>query len=126
MPSAESKVNHDGGELHVGGLRANLGAMVEGEESGAFLLPVCALGDYGNTYVASAVGGVTWFLEYTEEVVAFVFPSSVYIDGVLGGGRLRFCSMLVIGAAGGGSWLGWRSGLLTGVMERMRWCRPCG
>ena len=86
MPSAESEANDAGGEFHVGGLRANLGAMVEGKESGAFLLPVWALGDYGDTCVALAVCGVTWFLEYAEEVVAFVFPSSIYIDGVLGGG----------------------------------------
>ena len=86
MPSAESKANDVGGEFHVGGLRANLGAVVEGEESGVCLLPVWALGDYGYTYVALAVGRVTWFLEYAKEVVAFVFPSAVYIDGVSGGG----------------------------------------
>jgi hypothetical protein len=34
--------------------------------------------------------------------------------------------MLVIGAVGVVGRLGCRSGILTGVMERMRWCRPCG
>ena len=83
MPSAESKANYDRDEFHVGGLR-DLGAAGEVKESGAFLLPVWASGDYGDADVALAVGRVTWFLEYAEEVVAFVFPSSVYIDGVLG------------------------------------------
>ena len=42
------------------------------------------------------------------------------------GGRIRFCNRLVIGAVGVVGRLGCGSGVLTGVMERIRWCRPCG
>ena len=63
---------------------ANLGSVVEGEEDGAVLLLCGALGYYGNSGVSSAVGGVTLFLEYAEEVIAAIFSSTVYIDGVLG------------------------------------------
>ena len=48
------------------------------------MLPGGALGDYGNPGVAGAVGGVTLFLEDAEEVVAVIFPSSIYVDGVVG------------------------------------------
>ena len=67
----------------MGGLGANLGSVVEGEEDGAVLLPCGALGYYGNSGVTSAVGGFTLFLEYAEEVIAVIFPSTIYVDGVL-------------------------------------------
>ena len=67
----------------MGRLGANLGSVVEGEEDGAVLLPGGALGDYGDPSVTSAVGGVTLFLEDAEEVVAVVFPSTIYVYGVL-------------------------------------------
>jgi hypothetical protein len=62
-----------------------MGAMVKGNEGGAFLLPVWALGDYGNANISLPVGGVACFLEYTKEVVTFVFPSAVNVYGVLWG-----------------------------------------
>ena len=68
----------------MGGLGADLGSVVKGEEDGTVLLPCWAVGYYGNSSVASAVGGVPLFLEYTEEVIAVIFPSPVYVDGVLG------------------------------------------
>ena len=58
---------------------ANLGSVVEGEEDGAVLLPGGALGGYGDPSVTSAVGGVALFLEDAEEVVAVVFPSTIYV-----------------------------------------------
>ena len=67
----------------MSGLGANLGAVVKGEEDGAVLLPVGALRDYGDSCVTLAVGGVTLFLEYVEEVIACVFPSTVYVDSVV-------------------------------------------
>ena len=67
----------------MGGLGANLGSIVEGDEDGAFLLPGRALGDYGDPSVTSAVGGVALFLEDAEEVVAVVFPSPIDVYGVL-------------------------------------------
>ena len=67
----------------MGGVGANLGSVVEGEEDDAFLLPDGALGDYGDPCVTSAVGGVALFLEDAEEVVAVVFPSPIYVYGVL-------------------------------------------
>ena len=67
----------------MGRLGADLGSVVEGEEDGAVLLPGGALGDYGNPGVTSAVGGVTLFLEDAEEVVAVIFPSTIYVYGVL-------------------------------------------
>ena len=67
----------------MGGLRANLGSIVEGEEDGAVLLPGGALGDYGDPGITGAVGGVALLLEYAEEVVAFIFPSTIYVYGVL-------------------------------------------
>ena len=67
----------------MGGLGANLGSVVEGEEDGAVLLPCGALGYYGNSDITSAVGGVTLFLEYAEEVIAVIFPSTIYVYGVL-------------------------------------------
>ena len=67
----------------MGRLGANLGSVVEGEEDGAVLLPGGALGDYGDPNVASAVGGVALFLEDAEEDVAVVFPSTIYVYGVL-------------------------------------------
>ena len=85
VPSSEGKADDNCSEFHVGGLGANLGSVVKGDENGAVLLPVGALGDYGNSCVSLAIGGVTLFLEYVEEVIACVFPSTVYIDGVLGG-----------------------------------------
>jgi hypothetical protein len=54
----------------VGGLASNLGSVVEGEEDGAVLLPVGALGDYGDPGITCAVGGIALFLEYAEEVIA--------------------------------------------------------
>ena len=68
----------------MGGLGANLGSVVEGEEDGAVLLPCGAVGHYGNASVSSAVGGVTLFLEDAEEVIAVIFPSTIYVYGVLG------------------------------------------
>jgi hypothetical protein len=47
-------------------------------------MPVWALGSYGDANIAFAVVRVTLFLKYAEEVVAFIFPSTVYMDGVLG------------------------------------------
>ena len=47
-------------------------------------LPGGAFGDYGDPSVAFAVGGVTLFLEYAKEVVAFEFPSTIYVYGVVG------------------------------------------
>ena len=57
MPSSEGQTNNYGGEFHVGGLGADLGTVVEGEEDGAFLLPGGALGDYDDPCVAGAVVG---------------------------------------------------------------------
>ena len=68
----------------MGGLGANLGSIVKGEEDGTVLLPCGAVGYYDNSSVASAVGGVPLFLEYAEEVIAVIFPSTIYVDGVLG------------------------------------------
>ena len=68
----------------MGGLGANLGSVVKGEEDGTVLLPCGAVGYYGNSSVASAVGGVPLFLEYAEEVIAVIFPSTIYVYGVLG------------------------------------------
>ena len=67
----------------MGRLGANLGFVVEGEEDGAILLPGGALEDYGNPGITSAVGGVTLFLEDAEAVVAVIFPSTIYVYGVL-------------------------------------------
>ena len=67
----------------MGGLGANWGSVVEGEEDGAVLLPCGALGDYDDSGVTGAVGGVTLFLEDAEEVVAVIFPSTSYVHGVL-------------------------------------------
>ena len=61
-----------------------MGSVVKCDEDGAIALPVGALGDYGDSCVTLAVGGVALFLEYVKEIVACVFPSAVYIDGVLG------------------------------------------
>ena len=85
VPSSEGKADDNCGKFHVGRLGANLGSVVKGDENGAVLLPVGALRDYDDSCVSLAVGGVTLFLEYVEEVIACVFPSTVYIDGVLGG-----------------------------------------
>ena len=41
------------------------------------------LGYYDNSGVTSAVGGVTLFLEDAEEVIAVIFPSTIYVYGVL-------------------------------------------
>ena len=68
----------------MGGLGANLGSVVEGEQDGAVLLPCGALRDYGDPGITSAVGEVTLLLEYAEEVVAVIFPSTIYVYGVLG------------------------------------------
>ena len=67
----------------MGGLGAILGSVVEGEEDGAILLPGGALGEYGDSGVTGAVGGVTLFLEDAEEVAAVIFPSTIYVYGVL-------------------------------------------
>ena len=51
------------------------------------MVPSCCqgggLGDYGNPGVAGAVGGVTLFLEDAEEVIAVIFPSTIYVYDVL-------------------------------------------
>ena len=52
------------------------------------MVPSCCLGYYGNSGITSAVGGVTLFLEYAEEVIAVIFPSTIYVDGVL---RWQWC-----------------------------------
>ena len=77
----------------MGGLGSDLGSVVKGEEDGTVLLPCWAVGYYGNSSVASAVGGVPLFLEYAEEVIAVIFPSTIYIDGVFvwGGACLWVC-----------------------------------
>jgi hypothetical protein len=67
----------------VGRLGSNLGSVVEGEQDGAVLMPVRALGDYGEPGVACAVGGVPLFLEYAEEVITCIFPSTIYVYGVV-------------------------------------------
>ena len=68
----------------MGRLGANVGFVVEGEEDDAVLLPGGALGDYGDSGVTGAVSGVTLFLEDAEEVIAVIFPSTIYVYGVLG------------------------------------------
>ena len=84
MPSTEGKDDYDCCKFHVGRLGADLGSVVEGEEDGAVLLPGGAFGNYGNPCVAFAVGGVTLFLEYVEEIVAFELPSTIHVYGVVG------------------------------------------
>ena len=83
VPSSKGKANCNCCEFHMGGLGANLGSVVKGEEDGAVLLPIVALRDYGNPGVASAVGGITLLLKYVEKVVACVFPSTVDVYGVV-------------------------------------------
>ena len=83
VPSSKGKANYNCCKFHMSGLGANLGSVVKGEEDGAVLLPNGALRDYGNPGVAGAVGGITLLLEYVEEVVACVFPSTVNVDGVV-------------------------------------------
>ena len=68
----------------MGRLGANLSSVVKGEEDCAVLLPGGALRNYSNICVAFAVSGVTLFLEYAEEVVAFEFLSTIYVYGVVG------------------------------------------
>ena len=58
--------------------------VVKDEEDGAVLLPGGALGDYGDPGIAGAVGGVALFLDYAEEVIAFIFLSTIYVYGVVG------------------------------------------
>ena len=82
VPSSESQANYNCCEFHVGRLGANLGFVVEGEKDGAILLPGGVLGDYGDPSIAGAVGGVSLFLEYAEEVVVVILPSTVYVYGV--------------------------------------------
>ena len=41
-------------------------------------------------------------------------------------GRWRFCRGLVVDGAGVVGRLSCGSGMFAGVMERIRWCRPCG
>ena len=84
MPSAEGDDDYDCCEFHVGRLGADLGSVVKGEEDGAGLLPGGALRNYGYPCVAFAVCGVTLFLEYAKEVVAFEFLSTIYVYGVAG------------------------------------------
>ena len=84
MPSAEGEADYDCSEFHVGRLGANLSSVVKGDEDGSFLLPGGAFGDYGDPSIAFAVGGVALLLEYAEEVVAFIFPSTIYVYGVVG------------------------------------------
>ena len=49
----------------------------------------CQVGPWGTYYsdpsVTRAVGWVTLFLEDAEEVIAVVFPSTIYVYGVLRG-----------------------------------------
>ena len=85
MPSSKGKADYSCSKFHMGRLGANLGSVVKGDKDGAVLLPGGALGDYGNSCVSLVIGGVTLFLEYVEEVIACVFPSTVYVDGVVGG-----------------------------------------
>ena len=84
MPSAEGEADYDCGEFHVGRLGANLSSGVKGAEDGAFLLPGGAFGDYGDPSIVFAVGGVSLFLKYAEEVVSFKLPSAVHVYGILG------------------------------------------
>ena len=68
----------------MGRLGANLGSVVvEGEKDSAVLLPGGALGNYGDAGVTGAVSGVTLRLEDAEEVIAVIFPSTIYVYGVL-------------------------------------------
>jgi hypothetical protein len=83
VPLSKGKANYDCCKFHVGRLGANLGSVVKGEEDGAVLLPIGSLRDYGNPSVAGAVGGITLLLEYVEEVVACVIPSTINVDGVV-------------------------------------------
>ena len=83
VPSSQGKANYNCCKFHMGRLEANLGSVVKGEEDGAVLLPVGALRDYGDSCVTHAVRGITLFLEYVEEVVACVFPSTVNVYGVV-------------------------------------------
>ena len=85
VPSSEGKADDNCGKFHVSRLGADLGSVVKCDEDSTISLPVGALRDYGDSCVSLAIGGVTLFLEYVEEVIACVFPSTVYIDGVLGG-----------------------------------------
>ena len=71
-------------KFHVGRLGADLGSVVNSKKDDAVLLPGWALGNYSYSCVAFAVCGVTLFLEYAEEVVAFEFPSTIYVYGVVG------------------------------------------
>ena len=56
MPSAEGETDYDCREFYVGRLGADLGSVVEGEEDGAVLQPVGALGDYSDPGIAFVVG----------------------------------------------------------------------
>ena len=47
------------------------------------MLPGGALGDYGDHGISGAVGGVALFLEYADEIVAFIFLSAIYVYGVM-------------------------------------------
>jgi len=55
---------------------------------------------------------------------SYSHPPSTYM--VYCGGRWRFCRGLVVGVAAKVSRWGGGSGVFIGVMERIRWCRPCG
>ena len=55
-------------QFHISWLGSYSGAVAEGEKDGALVLPVCACGDDGNTSRATAVGGITLFLEFGREV----------------------------------------------------------
>ena len=48
------------------------------------MIPSCCHVGLWGTMAISAVGGVPLFLEYAEEVIAVIFPSTVYVYGVLG------------------------------------------
>ena len=63
VPSSKGKAYYNCCKFHMGRLGANLGSVVKGDENGAVLLPGGALGDYGNSCVSLAIGGVTLFLE---------------------------------------------------------------
>ena len=42
------------------------------------------LGGYGDPGITSAIGGVALLLEDAEEVVAVIFPSTIYVNGGVG------------------------------------------
>ena len=82
------------------------------------MLPSGALRDYGNPGVTGAVGGVALFLEDAEEVVAVIFPSTIYVYGVLRWQGSMSCGSVSMGLGGSCMRGLWRelSGALAGVI----------